>query len=73
MRASRLESESGRYSTRPRRSVQAGYACGRGSEGGPRWAGGNAMLINFFFTLRAARLKVSVKEYLMLLEAIQPA
>jgi uncharacterized protein len=30
-----------------------------------------AMLINFFFTLRAAKLKVSVKEYLMLLEAIQ--
>ena len=29
------------------------------------------MLINFFFTLRAAKLKVSVKEYLMLLEAIQ--
>ena len=29
------------------------------------------MLINFFFTLRAAKLKVSVKEYLMLLEAIK--
>ena len=29
------------------------------------------MLINFFFTLRAAKLKVSVKEYLTLLEAIQ--
>ena len=29
------------------------------------------MLINFFFTLRAAKLKVSVKEYLVLLEAIQ--
>ena len=29
------------------------------------------MLIHFFFALRAARLKVSVKEYLMLLEAIQ--
>src|SRR5258706_2470752 len=29
------------------------------------------MLINFFFTLRAAKLKVSVKEYLMLLEAIE--
>src|SRR4029453_10004447 len=29
------------------------------------------MLINFFFTLRAARLKVSVKEYLTLLEAIK--
>ena len=28
------------------------------------------MLINFFYTLRAAKLKVSVKEYLMLLEAI---
>ena len=31
----------------------------------------SAMLINFFFTLRAAKLKVSVKEYLMLLEAIK--
>src|SRR3954464_14282971 len=30
-----------------------------------------AMLIDFFFTLRAAKLKVSVKEYLTLLEAIQ--
>ena len=29
------------------------------------------MLINFFLTLRAAKLKVSVKEYLMLLEAIE--
>ena len=29
------------------------------------------MLINFFFTLRAAKLKVSVKEYLTLLEAIK--
>ncbi len=29
------------------------------------------MLIDFFFTLRAAKLKVSVKEYLTLLEAIQ--
>ena len=29
------------------------------------------MLINFFFTLRAAKLPVSVKEYLMLLEALQ--
>src|SRR4029079_17152753 len=32
---------------------------------------GSAMLINFFFTLRAAKLKVSVKEYLTLLEAIK--
>jgi uncharacterized protein len=31
----------------------------------------NTVLINFFFTLRAAKLKVSVKEYLMLLEAIK--
>src|SRR6478736_6274086 len=30
-----------------------------------------SMLINFFFTLRAAKLKVSVKEYLTLLEAIK--
>jgi len=30
-----------------------------------------AMLTNFFFTLRAAKLKVSVKEYLTLLEALQ--
>ena len=29
------------------------------------------MLINFFFTLRAAKLPVSVKEYLTLLQAIQ--
>jgi uncharacterized protein len=29
------------------------------------------MLINFFFTLRAAKLKVSVKEYLTLLEALK--
>jgi uncharacterized protein with von Willebrand factor type A (vWA) domain len=29
------------------------------------------MLIDFFFTLRAARLPVSVKEYLMLLEALR--
>src|SRR4029453_6737435 len=29
------------------------------------------MLINFFYTLRAAKLKVSVKEYLTLLEAIR--
>jgi uncharacterized protein with von Willebrand factor type A (vWA) domain len=29
------------------------------------------MLINFFYTLRAAKLKVSVKEYLTLLEAIK--
>ena len=29
------------------------------------------MLIDFFFTLRAAKLKVSVKEYLTLLEAIE--
>src|SRR5688572_25731096 len=32
---------------------------------------GVPMLINFFFTLRAAKLKVSVKEYLTLLEAIK--
>src|SRR5262249_4343298 len=31
----------------------------------------SAMLIDFFFTLRAAKLKVSVKEYLTLLEAIR--
>ena len=30
-----------------------------------------AMLINFFYTLRAAKLPVSVKEYLTLLEAIK--
>jgi uncharacterized protein with von Willebrand factor type A (vWA) domain len=30
-----------------------------------------AMLIDFFYTLRAAKLKVSVKEYLTLLEALQ--
>jgi uncharacterized protein with von Willebrand factor type A (vWA) domain len=30
-----------------------------------------AMLIDFFYTLRAAKLKVSVKEYLTLLEAIK--
>ena len=29
------------------------------------------MLINFFYTLRAAKLPVSVKEYLTLLEAIK--
>ena len=29
------------------------------------------MLIDFFFTLRAAKLPVSVKEYLTLLEAMQ--
>jgi uncharacterized protein with von Willebrand factor type A (vWA) domain len=29
------------------------------------------MLINFFFALRAAKLPVSVKEYLMLLEALE--
>ena len=29
------------------------------------------MLINFFYTLRAAKLKVSVKEYLTLLEALR--
>jgi uncharacterized protein with von Willebrand factor type A (vWA) domain len=29
------------------------------------------MLINFFFTLRSARLPVSIKEYLLLLEAIK--
>jgi uncharacterized protein with von Willebrand factor type A (vWA) domain len=29
------------------------------------------MLIDFFYTLRAAKLKVSVKEYLVLLEAIK--
>ena len=29
------------------------------------------MLIDFFFTLRAAKLKVSVKEYLTLLEALE--
>ena len=29
------------------------------------------MLINFFFTLRAAKLPVSVKEYLTLLQAIE--
>src|SRR5688500_20138289 len=29
------------------------------------------MLIDFFYTLRAAKLKVSVKEYLTLLEAIK--
>ncbi|HNT40438.1 MAG TPA: hypothetical protein PKO45_15090, partial [Rubrivivax sp.] len=29
------------------------------------------MLINFFYTLRAARLPVSVKEYLTLLEALK--
>ena len=29
------------------------------------------MLINFFYTLRAAKLPVSVKEYLTLLEALQ--
>ena len=33
----------------------------------------DAMLIDFFFTLRAAKLKVSVKEYLTLLEASRPA
>ena len=31
------------------------------------------MLINFFYTLRAAKLKVSVKEYLMLLEGLKAA
>ncbi len=31
------------------------------------------MLIDFFFTLRAAKLPVSVKEYLTLLEAIKAA
>ena len=29
------------------------------------------MLINFFYTLRAAKLPVSVKEYLTLLEALK--
>ena len=29
------------------------------------------MLLDFFYTLRAAKLPVSVKEYLMLLEALQ--
>ena len=29
------------------------------------------MLIDFFYTLRAAKLPVSVKEFLMLLEALQ--
>ena len=29
------------------------------------------MLIDFFYTLRSAKLPVSVKEYLMLLEALQ--
>ena len=29
------------------------------------------MLIDFFYTLRSARLPVSVKEFLMLLEALQ--
>ena len=29
------------------------------------------MLIDFFYTLRAAKLPVSVKEFLMLLEAMQ--
>ncbi|MBC7648366.1 MAG: hypothetical protein H7197_04525, partial [Vitreoscilla sp.] len=29
------------------------------------------MLIDFFYTLRSAKLSVSVKEYLMLLEALQ--
>ena len=29
------------------------------------------MLLGFFYTLRAAKLPVSVKEYLMLLEALQ--
>jgi uncharacterized protein with von Willebrand factor type A (vWA) domain len=33
--------------------------------------GPDAMLLDFFYTLRAARLPVSVKEYLTLLEAIQ--
>jgi hypothetical protein len=32
---------------------------------------GTAMLINFFYTLRAAKLPVSVKEYLTLLEAVR--
>ena len=32
---------------------------------------GAAMLINFFYTLRAAKLQVSVKEYLTLLEALK--
>ena len=31
------------------------------------------MLINFFYTLRAAKLPVSVKEYLTLLEALKQA
>lgn len=29
------------------------------------------MLIDFFYTLRSAKLPVSVKEYLVLLEALQ--
>ena len=29
------------------------------------------MLIDFFYTLRSAKLPVSVKEYLMLLEAVK--
>ena len=29
------------------------------------------MLIDFFYTLRSAKLPVSVKEYLMLMEALQ--
>ena len=38
---------------------------------GFRPCGHTTMLINFFFTLRAARLPVSVKEYLTLLEAVK--
>jgi uncharacterized protein with von Willebrand factor type A (vWA) domain len=33
--------------------------------------GGNSMLIDFFYSLRAAKLPVSVKEYLTLIEALQ--
>ena len=34
-------------------------------------AGATTVLINFFFTLRAAKVPVSVREYLTLLQALQ--
>ena len=59
-------------------AIATGGYCGlrfdpdrRGRDAG-RWHGPpdpTAMLIDFFYTLRAAKLKVSVKEYLTLLEA----
>src|SRR5512147_1740120 len=50
---------------------RGGRACILGRHPPGAGVAGAPMLINFFYALRAAKLKVSVKEYLTLLEGLK--